>query len=312
MAPPARSVPQTAQAIAAHLEAGLPQDRAGLDAICQTLGEPDAARALDILAADPESSDAAPLVALLFSPGPETRRVLEPVLAQAGLDAQGAEQLAQETARLATEPGRAAALLPGGARVTLAPSVRDITGFVRRLRPEATAPAELRTVLTRRFAPVEQALFLEICAALRHSRLAWTPARVFFLSLLLEKADGRELPGLLAWAAGFLDLAGPDFSPRAALMLRRQALLAQLRQAEAQEEATTRGSFEVRLSQGLRMGHLHAPDLRAELVHLDRACALVLGIGGEALSDVSVLDLGEVLDADGLLRLFRDEPSPAG
>lgn len=296
-----------AQAVAAHLKAGLPQDRAGLEIICQALAEPDPARACAALAADPESSDSAPLVALLFSPGPETRRALEPALAQAGLDAQGAAQLALEVARLAATPGRAAALLPDGTRVTLSPSARDIADFVRRLRPEATAPAELRAILARRFAPAEQDLVPDLCAALRHSRLAWTPARLFFLSQLLERADGRELPGLLAWAVGFLDLAGPDFSPRAALARRRQALAVQLRQAEAQEQTLAHSSYELRLSQGLRLGHVHGPDVRAELAWLDRASILVLGISGGMLDDVAVRDLGEALDADDLLRLLGGE-----
>jgi len=61
----------------------------------------------------------------------------------------------------------------------------------------------------------------------------------------------------------------------------------------------------VRMSQGQRSGYVHGPDLRAELVLLDRACALVLGVPGEAL-DAAVRDLGEAADAQELLRLLAD------
>ena len=71
--------------LAAYLAKGLPLDADSLATIQQTLGEADPARALALLAADPEACEHAPLVALVFSPGARTRRELEPVLAVADM-----------------------------------------------------------------------------------------------------------------------------------------------------------------------------------------------------------------------------------
>lgn len=311
-------------AIAAHLAAGLPLDAASLETILQALGEGDPARAFALLAEDPEASEHAPLLALAFSPGQATRRALEPALAEADLDAPCAGELARQTAQRVADGAPAALLLPDGMRLALAPGLADIEGFVRRLRPEATAPAGLRRVISGRFAggrlpalhdesrhdeaqgkDPERDMALDVLITLRHSRLAWSPARVFFLAALLERAQEQDdIAALAAWAVRFLDLAGPEFPVREALRRRRQALASQLRQAEAQEEAAERASFEVRLSQGQRQGYVHGPDLRAELAQLDRACRLVLGLRGEELTEVSVRDLGQALDAEELLRIF--------
>lgn len=291
-----------ADLLAGLLTAGLPQDQASLDAVQAALGEDGAPAALARLAADPDSSEHAALLGLLLSPGADTRRALEPALAQAGLDAAGAEELAEAVAaRLAGVGARA--LLPDGSQAWLAASPEGLRSFVRRLRPQATAPAELRAILTARCAPVQA---VELASLLRHCRLAWTAERVFFLAALLERADPDrdDLPGLAAWAAGFLDAAGQVQDLRQALAARRQALLAQLRQAGHMEEALARGSYEVLMSQGLRLPHVHGPDVRAELALLERAGLLVLGLSGAALDGVAVLDLGRAEDGEELLRLL--------
>lgn len=299
-----------ADRIAAALEDGLPQDAATLDVVLAALGEGAAAAALARLAADPETSEHAPLAALLLSPGPSTLAALEPALAAADLDAAGARELAEAVARhFAVGSGRVRALLPDGSRAELAATDQGLRAFVRRLRPEATAPAELRGILARRWGPRQAA---ELAALLRHSRLDWTRERVFFLAALLERArvggDGAapdDLPGLVAWATGFLDVSGLPLEPRSALVRRRQALQAQLRQAEFLEQALEGGSYEVRMSQGMRLGHVHGPAVRAELAHLERAAALVLGLTGAALDGVGVRDLGRAEDAAELLRLLQ-------
>lgn len=292
-----------ARAVTEHLASGLPLDTASLETILQALGETNPVRAFGLLAADAEASEHAPLLALAFSPGLRTRRELEPALAKANLDAAGAAELARLAAQGIGKEIPAALLLPDGSRLPLAPRRSDIMDFVRRLRPEATAPAELRRILERRFSGKREAL--DLAVLLRHSRLDWTPGRVFFLAALVERAHGQDdLAALTAWALGFLDLAGPEFEPRAALQERRQALVNQLRLAEAQEEAVERASFEVRLSQGQRHGYVHGPDLRAGLALLDRTCKLVLGLQGEDLGSVNVRDLGQAMDAEELLRIL--------
>jgi hypothetical protein len=292
-------------AVARRLEAGLDLDASAVDALCSVLGEGDAARALALLAADPECCENAPFAALLFSPGRAAMLELEPALAAAGLDPAGAENLAEAAAaRLA---GRLLpVLLPGGGAAAYPAAAEDVRGYVRRLRPAATPPEGLRAVLARRLPPDAA---VELAVTLRHSRLDWTPEREFFLATLLERAnpDFDDLPGLTAWAAGFLDLEGPGpFDPRAALAGRRQALEAQLRQAEAAERALSVGSFETRMSQGLRLGHVHGPAVRRELEFLDRACRLVLGVAGAALEagGPAVRDLGAAEDLEELLRLM--------
>lgn len=304
----AAGVTSAAAAVARLLTAGLALDAGTLAVLASALGEADPARLLALLAAEPDSSEHAPLAALLFSPDARAMRALEPDLARAGLDAAGAEALADAVA------GRLAGVLlpvlsPGGGSGRYPATAGDLRAYVRRLRPEATPPAELRAVLAQR---VDSGLAVDLAVLLRHSRLAWTPERVFFLATLLERADpaADDLPGLVAWAAAFLDIAGLPasglFDPRAALAHRRGALEAQLRQAAAAERALEQGSFETRLSQGLRLGHVHGPELRRELALLDRACRLVLGVPGAALTPggVSVRDLGEAGDLDELLRLL--------
>ncbi len=330
--------------IAATLARGLPQDRASLETVLVALGETDIRTALARLAADPEASEHAPLMALLLSPDPWVLRGLESALARADVDAREALELAElvvqrlananhnaDTTNDSTDKpgdtsggrsngkscgagrvplrgsGRVPVLLPvrlpDGSLAELSASADGLRAFVRRLRPEATAPADLRALLARRCDPE---LAVELAVLLRHCRLAWTPERVFFLATLLERAkpDVDDLPGLTAWATGFLEDSGLKPELRRALAERRQALLAQLRQAEFLDEALARGNYETLISQGLRFAHVHGPEVRAELAHLERAGWLALGLRGEALDGVSVRDLGRAEDARELLRLM--------
>lgn len=309
---------RAATEIAAHLAQGLPLDADSLATILEVLGEADPVHAFARLAADPETAEHAPLLALAFSPGQASRRALEPTLALAGLEADGARELAEQVAKRVANDATVSLLLPDGSR--LAPELpapelaARVEEFVRRLRPESTAPPELRRILAERSAEGRTGLGLDMAAdladdlavALRHCRLEWSPGRVFFVAALLERSQEQDdIAALVAWAAWFLALAGPDFDPRQALRGRRQALVSQLRQAEAQEEALEGASFEVRMSQGLRSGYVHGPDLRAELALLNRACRLVLGVSGETLG-ANERDLGEAADPQELLRLMAE------
>lgn len=308
----AKEAGEAGEALAAHLAQGLPLDAESLATILEALGESDPGQAFARLAADPEASEHAPLLALAFSPGQATRRALEPALARAGLDAQGARRLGRRVAQGLAHGAPVVLLLPDGSRLAPPLPAAELAAlaeeFVRRLRPEATAPPELRRVLAERCAGERARLGLDLAVALRHCRLDWTPGRVFFAAALLERAGEQEdIEALLAWALWFLDLTGPELEPRQALSQRRQTVVGLLRQAEAQEEELERGSFELRASQGRRSGHLHGPDLRAELALLDTACLLVLGLPGEAL-DPAARDLGQAADAQELLRLLADQP----
>lgn len=305
-----------ARAVAGLFRDGLAVSPADAETLCQTAGAPDAALALAELQADADSCEAAPLLAQVYSPGPDAMRALEPALQAAGLDEAGVRELGRGAAALVLRNG-ACALLPGGIRVPLFPRQDDVLGYVRRLRPEATPPPGLLAVLARRFpVGVAEDLAADLAAGLavilRHSRLEWTPARLFFMTTLLDRlVPHDDAPALAAWAAGFLDLAGGEFDLRAAMVERRAALVARLRQAEWQEQAQGRGSFEVRMSQGLRLGHVHGPEVRAELALLDRVCRLVLGLPGEhldAAGGVAERDLGGAETPDELLGLLLQAP----
>lgn len=309
-------VETAARAVAARFAGGLTLRPEDAEALRQATGRDDAAQALRLLAADADSCLAAPLLALVHSPGPEDMRALEPILDAANLDAVGANELEDAAARL-VPAGRSRLRLPDGTFAALSPSGDDARAYVRRLRPQATPPPELRARLPR-FGP-EMAAGLGVL--LRHGRLAWSPARTFFLATLLDRmdasgadgpneADGpNDAPALVAWALRFLDMFPPDLNPRQALAERRRALEAGLRQAEFQERATAAGNYETRMSQGLRLGHVHGPDVRAELALLDRACRLVLGLEGAALDrPPEERDLGQAEGPADLLRILDGLP----
>ena len=297
--------------IAAELCAGLALGPEIVQAVREAAGEPqaDARRAVECALAGRECCELGHLAALLLQPDADLLARLEPALALATVEEAA---LADALAELATGGELTVTLRPpGGEALALAPTPQEARELARRLRPAATAPAELRAALDRRFAPPQAA---RLGALLRHCRLEWEESRVFFLATLLERldpptADGADdAAGLLAWAAHFLSLMEPGAGPREALSRRRRALDAQLRQAQYAEEALLRGSFEVRMAQGQRLGHVHGPDVEAELALLDRASLLVLGVPGAALTAAAapfaVRDLGRAESVADLLRLM--------
>lgn len=342
------AVHRVAEAVASALCAGLGLDAHTLKTLRETTGAEatgsDEAtgvmEAIGLTLHGRDTSELAPLAALLFSPDADLRLRLEPELARHNLNAAEAEALAGLLAQRAEDGALPVTLLPEtlppqGQRLTLAPTPEEAGALARRLRPEATAPAELREILTRRLGEASP-LAGRLGVLLRQCRLGWTPERVFFLATLLERAgvgmaevgmpevymadQADDLPALIAWATRFLDICGSPLRPREQLPARRQSLEAQLRQAQFAEQATEAGSYEVRMSQGLRMGHVHGPEVQAELALLDRACALVLGVAGADLArlaaqngpggrdcdmrDHAIRDLGSAGNADELLALL--------
>lgn len=312
-----------ADAVAAELKAGLALDAGTLAAMGEALGEGggltgDARRAVDLALAARDCAELGHLAALLFSPDEEFLARLEPALARTGLDAAGAGELAEELARRAGAGALPVVLRAAeGAAIGAAPTPDEARTLARRLRPEATAPLELREILARRFGPEGAA---RLGALLRHCRLNFGPTEVFFLSTLLERAPASPddagtggLSALLAWAAGLLSTREPHEGPRELLARRRRALAAQLRQARFAEEAQEHGSYEVRMAQGFRQGHVHGPDVERELALLDRACLLVLGVAGGSLEGgPERVDLGRAEDAEALLRLLSGPGADGG
>ena len=109
-------------AVAELFTAGLllrPQD---VEALRQCTGEAgsDTARALALLEVDPDACEASPLLALVYSPGQEAMRTVEPALADANLDAAGALAL-EHAANLLVLAQTSHAVLPDGRRTRLHP-----------------------------------------------------------------------------------------------------------------------------------------------------------------------------------------------
>lgn len=333
------AVRMVAQEVSSALRAGLGLDAHTLQALREATGTADttgATEAIGLALHGRDTSELAPLAALLFSPDADLRQRLEPVLAHHDLNAAEADALAGLLAQSAEDDALPVTLLlpvtlpPQDQRLTLAPTPEEASALARRLRPEATAPAELREIVARRLGEASP-LAGRLGVLLRQCRLDWTPERVFFLVTLLERAEVGvtdmgmpegsmsdqvdDLPALIAWAARFLDICGSPLRPREQLAARRQALEAQLRQAQFAEQAAEAGSYEVRMSQGLRMGHVHGPEVQAELAMLDRACTLVLGVagadlarlaaqGGPDMHDLDIRNLGSAENAKELLALL--------
>lgn len=303
---------ELARRVAVELRAGLALGSGVLETIRETASEPraNARRAVELALAGRDCCELGHLAALLLQPDEDLLARLEPQLAEAGVEESA---LADALAALAEGGGLAVTLLPpGGGAITVQPTPQEARELARRLRAGATAPAELRDILARRFSPIRAA---RLGALLRHCRLEWDGGRVFFLSTLLERLDPLrdDVPSLLGWATHFLSLLEPGTGsgegPRAALARRRRALEGQLRQARFAEEEILRGSFEVRMAQGQRLGHVHGPDVEAELALLDRACLLVLGVPGAALdAPVTVRDLGRAEGVADVLRLLPPLP----
>lgn len=303
-----------ARCVARELRAGLALEAGVLEAIREATGEAcaDARRAVELALSGRDSCELGHLAALLLQPDAELLARLEPDLADLCVDEAA---LAEALAALAGQGRLPVALFaPEGQALVVEPTPQEARELARRLKPQATPPPELRAVLTRlarsarRCAPAEAA---RLGALLRHCRLEWDGERVFFLCTLLERLDpATDDPGaLLGWAAHFLSIAEPGEEPRQGLARRRRALETQLRQARFAEEALASGSFEVRMAQGQRLGHVHGPDVEAELALLDRACLLVLGVPGAALeAPLAVRDLGRAEAVADVLRLMPPLP----
>lgn len=304
----AAAAERLAEGVARELRAGLALGAALLECVREAAGEPpaDARRAVELALEGRESSELGHLAVLLQQPDEDLLSRLEPLLAQAEV---GESALALALMALAERGELTMALLPPeGPAIMLAPTAGEARELARRLRPEATAPAEVRDILARRFSPAEAA---RLGALLRHCRLEWSAGEVFFVCALLERLDPAldDAGALLVWAAHFLSLVEPGEGPRDALTRRRRALDAQLRQAQFAEESLAHGNFEVRMAQGQRMGHVHGPDVEAELALLDRASLLVLGVPGASLeAPFAVRDLGQAGSVADMLRLMPPLP----
>jgi hypothetical protein len=281
------------------LEAGLPQDEGTLRAIAAASGQADP-DSLAKLLADSESSDAAVARALLLYPSDGLKITLEPRLERASCSPDDA-RLAAEI--LAGSAGRSVVLFPDGSRLDVPLAPEDARTFVRRLRLERNPPHVLRDILDTRFDPN---LASRLKVILRHAPVTPDEKGVAFMGALLAgtSAVGDALADLTAFALRFWEGLTPEETPEQGLARRYRTLVAQIKQAERLRDALDKSSFEIMISQGARLPHLHEESLRGELVLLNLiARALGLTSAG-ATSDIIDRDLGASEDAEGLIARF--------
>jgi hypothetical protein len=313
------AVPALERALAERLAQGLPLDAQSLECILQSLGEDDPARAFALLAADPDSAEHAPLLALAFSPGEETRQELEPALAQAagpgGRERTGRQAGRALPARCQQSSARPAAAARSPPRQTAAgplPPGEALAGMRGGLRAAVAALGHSPAALLRVLAGRERAQADQLAAQLRHGRLNWTPCREFLMATLLERAGPEdELPALTAWMLSFLDLAGEAFEPRQALAARAAVSGRPAAPGRGPDEARERASFEVLAAQACGKGTCTRQACGgAGLVRARRAAhrgGLPKGDGtdGDGIAGrVRHRDLGGAEDAEALLRLL--------
>ncbi|MFP5258346.1 MAG: hypothetical protein ACLGQH_04915 [Acidobacteriota bacterium] len=288
-------------AIVDKLESGLPQDDAVAHFIRSTHGELTPAE-LAALTADPDDPQAESLRELLLFPGPDTALALEPALAAADLSP---EQTARLADALADNPPRAAAVLPGGLRLTLPLTPEQVRRFVARLAPQRTLPGDLRQLLAARFPADAPAL----AVAARQTGPDWTPAATAFLHSLLARLSpqGRDAPDTIRFALRFLADTPRGVPPLPALAARYSQLLAQLRRAKQQDEALAKSNYETLILSGNRLPYLHAPDIAREL---EQAGAVIEAITGRPAVDTgaSCQDMGVAASLEQVLKVFGDQP----
>ncbi|MBF0482491.1 MAG: hypothetical protein HQK81_14390 [Desulfovibrionaceae bacterium] len=278
------------------LEAGLPQDEQTVRAINASC-DPIIPIGPIGLAADPGGGDEAVARALLLYPAEETKIALEPDLERAACSPDDARLTAELLCRSAS---RAAAVFPDGSRLDLALEPEDARTFVRRLRPECNPPGVLREILDTRFDP---GMATRLKVVLRHAPVALGEAGAGFMRSLLAgtRATDGALVELTVFALRFWEGLAPVQTPEQGLARRWRTLAAQLKQAERQHDALDQSSFEIMISQGARLPHLHEESLRRELALLT-LIARAIGLGGAgALSGGVDRDLGASEDAEGLI-----------
>ncbi|WP_243367835.1 hypothetical protein [Fundidesulfovibrio soli] len=286
-------------AVLTQLESGLPQDESVLRYAASTHADasPEALAALFALRDDPESSS---LAELLLFPGEEVQRRLEPALEAARATPEQAREL-----ELALEDAvtRTWAILPGGQRLELPLEAGEAAQFVRRLRPEHTAPPEALAAVERRF-PGEAGLEFKIM--LRHCRLEWTPQRRAYVCAVLGglEVSARNTADALAWTLRHLADADPQGSFVDGLGAAYAALEVNLKRARDFGRMLRTSSYEVMLSQGVRAPHLHEDGIRREMELVDMVCQAVAGRPAWTLAGLGQMDMGDMDDPEALMEAF--------
>lgn len=296
--PPATpGVRRAAEAVAAMLSGGIEQGEAVL-AYMRTTHGGDSPEDFRAVLNEPDGPDARSLCALLLSPGENQLAGLEPGLEAAACSPEEALEVSRQMERAFDT---AWAVLPGGERIALPLEPGDVAAMVSRLRLDSNPPAPASRVLGERYPPE---LAARIKSELRHSRIAWTDQRAFFLAALLGALD-PALPGLedvLAWTLVWLGSLPPDSVPAQRLGVKHGELTARLRRSQDFHAALSKSSFELMMAQGARVSLPHPDEVRRELGLLDTVCRAVTGRPCWALEGMTEVDLGQVEDEESLMR----------
>jgi len=293
------SLPEAAEAIRALLDEGLPQDESVLRFAATTHADV-SAQGIAALFADRDDPEASSLADLLLFPGEEVQRRLEPALESARPTPEQSEELGriiEETVE------RTWALFPDGQRLELRLEPGEASLFVRRLRPEHTAPEEVLAVIGRRF-PGDAGLRFK--TLLRHCRLEWSAQRKVFVCALLEgiEASQADTADALAWTLRHLAATEPGASFIDGLGAAYAALEANLKRARDFARMLQSSSYEVMMSQGVRAPHLHEEGLRREMALADMVCLALAGRPAWTLAGLGQMDMGDMDDPEALMEAF--------
>ncbi len=254
-------IEEAASAITAELARGLSQDEEAAAAVKGHFGALDPAWLADIAARRDESENAT-LYGMLLYPDAGMKERLEPLFSRIACDPE--EALA--AGKLAGERvDGTVALFPDGMLLTLPLEPDDVREFAARLRMKDNPPQALASLVGEAF---DENAAVRLLVSLRHSRLAWTRPREFFLSMLLRGLEGIESgegEAAFSWALGFLDALGVEAEPADALSPAIRELDVRLKTARRNKEILENGNFETLMSQGVRLPYIHEETVRREL-----------------------------------------------
>ena len=304
------ALPQLIDALRTLFVRGLPQNDEAAQCIEAFIGDFDP-ETLTGLLANRDSADAATVAELLLFPTTQAMADLEPLLEEARCTTADARTV---ILALAASLDQTEAIFPNGMRIPVTLKTDDLDAFVTRLKPVAHPPDELAALLNAR---LPHAASVALKVQLRHARLEWTPARLFFVATLLRRHEVKhgDLHALLAFSLELLDLSGPHLPPQTVVGDRHRDLTAQLKAAEQFEELRAKSNYETMMMQGARFAQPHVPSLRAALAMLDALARTMFDRAAGELEEprsrppdgVTERDLGDFMDMDALLRAW-DNP----
>lgn len=253
-----------------RLQTDIRLDAALLARLETTFGTSDPQR----LQADPDNSESAAFLCLLFSPDTAIQTTYEAQWGGLRLASTAVDDL---VADLLQKPVRAAVTVSGHA-LPMEMTVPDdaLEGFVRRLRIDWQPPAALERIL-RRLA--QEPAHLPTRVRLRHTRMPWHANQVALLDRLLTCIGPakKDFESLLTFLLSLLPQMTPDADPFTFLMEQRRFFFQCLNKAATFEERLRSGNMEILMLQGARACHGTVDHWRRLMARIDRLAIALFG-----------------------------------